>query len=127
MIDVTIPVILDYLFSNHGRVTPAMLHHEKKQVKKMFYDPQHPVDFMFNKVEDPLDLSIAASANFSEQQLINIAYVLLTSTGKYQHYISEWSRLALEQNTWAHFKTRFRQAHQELKELGDLQVKDTPF
>ena len=31
VIDVTIPIILDYLFNNHGRVTPAILHHEKKK------------------------------------------------------------------------------------------------
>ena len=61
-----------------------MLHHEEKQVKEMFYDPQHLVDVVFNKAKDLLDLSIAARANFSEQQLINISYVLLTSTGKYQ-------------------------------------------
>ena len=126
-IDVTIPVILDYLFTNHGRVTPAMLHHGEKQVKEMYYDPQHPVDVIFNKVEDLLDLSIAARADFTEQQLINIVYVLLTATSKYQHYIREWSRLDPEEKTWTNFKTYFRRAHQELKESGDLQIKDTTF
>lgn len=29
-IDATIPVILDYLFSNHGKVMPAMLQQEEK-------------------------------------------------------------------------------------------------
>ena len=37
-INVSIPVIFDYLFSNHDRVTPAMLHDEEKEVKEMFYD-----------------------------------------------------------------------------------------
>ena len=126
-INVTIPVILDYLFSNHGRVTPSMLQHEEKQVKEIYYDPQHPVDVIFNKVEDLLDLSIAARADFTEQQLINIAYVLLSANRKYQHYIREWSRLDAAEKTWTHFKTHFRRAHQELKESADLQVKDTPF
>ena len=43
-IDVSIPVIIDYLFSNYGRVTPAILQHEEKLVKEMFYDPTHPID-----------------------------------------------------------------------------------
>ena len=124
-IDVSIPVIIDYLFSNHGRVTPAMLHHEEMSVKEMFYEPTHPIDVIFNKVEDPSDLSIAARADYTEQQLINIAYVIINSTGKYQPYIREWSRLPQEQKTWPHFKTHFCQAHQELKEAGDLQVRDT--
>ena len=126
-IDVSIPVIIDYLFSSHGRVTPAMLHHEEKTVKEMFYDPTHPVDVIFNKVEDLSDLSVAARADFTEQQLINIAYVIINNTGKYQPYIREWSRLPPAQKTWTHFKTHFRQAHQELKEAGDLQIRDTQF
>ena len=56
-IDVTIPVILDYLFSNHGQVTPAMFQQGEKTVKEMFYDLTHPVDVLFNKVEDLLDFS----------------------------------------------------------------------
>lgn len=126
-IDGTIPVILDYLFSNHGRVTPAMLHHEEKLVKEMHYDPAHPIDVIFNKVEDLSDLSSAARADFTEQQLINIAYVIINKTGKYQAYIREWSRLQAAQQTWAHFKTHFRQAHQELKEAGDLTVRESQF
>ena len=126
-IDGSIPVIMDYLFSNHGRVTPAMLHAEEKEVKEMFYDPAHPIDVIFNKVEDLSDLSAAARADFTEQQLINIAYVIITKTGKYQHYIREWSRLQPAQQSWANFKTQFRQAHQELKESGDLEVRESQF
>ena len=93
----------------------------------MFYDPMHPVDVIFKKVEDLSNLSIAARADFSEQQLINIAYFILNNMGKYQIYIHKWSRLQADQKTWANFKTQFRQAHQELKEAEDLQVRDTQF
>ena len=126
-IDVAIPVILDYLFTNHGRVSPAMLQAEEKAVKEMYYDITHPIDVIFNKVEDLNDLSIAARADYSEQQLINIAYVIINNTAKYQHYIRDWSRLPPIQKTWGNFKTHFRRAHQELKETGDLQVRDTTF
>ena len=33
-----------------------MLHHEEKQVKEMIYDPTHPVDKIFHKIEDLSDL-----------------------------------------------------------------------
>ena len=126
-IDGSIPVIIDYLFSTHDRVTPAMLHEEEKQVKDMFYDPAHPIDIIFNKVEDLSDFSTAARADFTEQQLINIAYVIISKTGKYQPYIREWTRFPHNQQTWANFKTHFRQAHQELKEAGDLTIRETQF
>ncbi len=94
-IDATIPAILDYLFSNHGKVIPVMLQQEEKNVKEMFYDPTHPVDVIFKKLGDFLDFSVAANADYSEQQLINIAYLILNNTSKYQHYIQEWP-----QNIW---------------------------
>ena len=31
-----------------------IIQHEEKLVKKMFYDPTHPIDVIFNKVEDLL-------------------------------------------------------------------------
>ena len=126
-IDVTIPVILDYLFSNHGHVTPTMLLQEEKLVKEMFYDPTHPIDVIFNKVEDLSNLAAAARADYTERQLINISYVIINTTGKYQPYIREWSRLTQDQHAWANFKTHFRRAHQELKEAGDLKIRDTQF
>ena len=104
-----------------------MLQAEEKAVKEMYYDVTHPIDIIFNKVEDLNDLSIAAHADYTEQQWINIAYVIINNTTKYQHYIRDWTRLPPVQKTWGNFKTHFRRAHQELKETGDLQVRETTF
>ena len=96
-------------------------------MKEMFCNPTHLVDVIFNKLEDLLDFSVAAHTDYSEQQLINIAYGILNNTSKYQHYIQEWSRMPAACRSWANFKTHFHQAHQELCESGDLQVRDTHF
>ena len=88
-----------------------MLQNEEKLVKEMYYDPTHSIDVIFNKVEDLSDLSVAARANFTEPQLINIAFVILNTTEKYQPYIREWAHLPPDQKTWANFKTHSRQAH----------------
>ena len=69
-INVMISVVINHLFSNHSCVTPAMLQHQEKLVIEMYCNPMHPVNVIFNKLEDLLDLSIAASTDFSEQQLI---------------------------------------------------------
>ena len=59
----------------------------------MFYDPTYPVDAIFNKVEDHSDLATVARASYTDQQFINISYVIINNTGKYQPYNREWSRL----------------------------------
>ena len=63
-----------------------MLQYKDKQVKDVFYATMYPVNVIFNKVEDLSNLWVAAWADFSEQQLINIAYAIWNNTGKYQIY-----------------------------------------
>ena len=53
--------------------------------------------------------------------------MIINITGKYQPYIREWSRLQVDQQSWANFKTHFRQVHQKLREAGDIQIRDTQF
>lgn len=83
------------------------------------------LDYLFSN--NGRDLSVAARANLIEPQLINIAYVILNTTGKYQPYIREWTYLSPNQKTWANFKMHFFQAHLELKEAGGLQLCETQF
>lgn len=64
----------------------------------MIYVPTHLKDVVFNKVEDLLDLLIAAEADFTAQQLINIVYVILNHTDKYQQYIQDWLNLPKQKN-----------------------------
>ena len=47
--DVTIPIILDYLFTNHGHMSPAMLQLEEKALKEMHYDITHPIDVILTR------------------------------------------------------------------------------
>ena len=44
--------------------------------------------------------------------------------------ITEWNRsvcVAPVRNAWMNFKTHFRNAYNELKEVGELHVADSPF
>ena len=67
-----------------------MLQEEEKVVKEMAHDTKDPVDVIVNKVEDLLDPPVAAYTYFPKQ-LINIAYIVLKNSRKYQMYIKELS------------------------------------
>jgi len=122
---VPINQILQFLFSIHGKVSAAKLMDAELLVRQTVFHPTHPIDVIFNKVEDLLDLSIAAQADYTSQQLINIAYVIINKTGKFSNDIREWNKLPLR--TWANFKNHFRIAQDELREVGDLELRDTPY
>ena len=126
---ITVPLdqIIEYLFVNYGRLTPAQLHHEEQQLTEWIYDPVLPIVVVFNKIDDLLDLATAAGSPYSVQQIINFGYLILNKTGKFNQGIREWNRLLPAQKTWATFQTHFTTEYQALRETGELTNKDSTF
>jgi len=119
--------IMEYLFRNFGRVTPAKLADEEQQLLAWVYDPTLPIVLLYNKIDDLMDLANAAGSPYSAQQVINLGYLLLNKTGKFHTGIREWNRIPQDQQTWDAFQMHFSQAHRELRESGELEMRDTPF
>ena len=80
-----------WLSIHKSRFFLAILQEEEKVVGDMAHDPKYPVDVIVNKVEDLLDPHVAAYTYFIVLQLINIAYIILKDTRKYQMHIKELS------------------------------------
>ena len=74
-----------------------------------------------------MDLTNATGSPYSAQQIINLAYILLNNTGKFTTGIREWNCITQAQRTWDAFQMHFSQAHWELCESGELEVRETPF
>ena len=119
--------IIDFLFRNFGRVTPANLADAEQQLLAWSFDPNLPIVLLYNKIDDLMDLANAAGSPYSAQQIINLAYILLNKTGKFTTRIREWNRIPQAQRTWDAFQMHFSQAHRELRESGELEIRETPF
>ena len=119
--------IIEYLFRNYGRVTPAHLVNEEQQLLAWSYDPSLPIVLLFNKINDLMDLANAAGSPYSAPQVINMGYILINKTGKFSTGIREWNCIPQAQRTWDAFQTHFTQAHRELRESGELEFRETPF
>ncbi len=126
---ITLPLneIIDFLFRNYGRVTPAKLVEEEQQLLAWSFDPSLPIVLLFNRIDDLMDLANAAGSPYSAQQVINLGYIIVNKTGKFSTGIREWNRVPHNQRTWEAFCTHFSQAHRELRESGELEIRDTPF
>ena len=74
-----------------------------------------------------MDLANAAGSPYSAQQVINLGYIIINKTGKFSTGIREWNRVPHNQRTWEAFCTHFSQAHRELRESGELEIRETPF
>ena len=119
--------VLEYLFCNYGRVTPAHLVHDEQQLTNWSYDPTLPIGLVFNKVDDLIDLVHTAGLIYSAQQILNFAYLLLNKTGKFTHGIRDWNRLQQDQKTWDNFQTHFSTEHHTLRESCELDTRHSLF
>ena len=93
----------------------------------MVYDPQHPIDGIFIAIDELVNYSEAAEAAYSQPQCINLAYRILNKTGLFQRWILDWNNRPAIQKTWTNFKIHFRRAHQQLKETGNLQARNSVY
>jgi hypothetical protein len=119
--------VLTFLFLAYCKVTSTMLDDHETKAKQMTYDPQHPVDIVFNAIEDLHDLSHAANSVYTQQQLINMGHNKFLKTGTFKSAIRDWNKRPQVERTWVNFKAQFRQAQQELKETNGLEVGNAGF
>ena len=124
-----IPAILTFLLNTHGNISPDTITTKELEVKNMEYEAEsEPIDNIFTKIEELVEFASAAGAPYSRPQIINIAYVILKRLRIFNSSITKWNkeiRATPALNTWVHFKTFFREAYEDLREVGELRIADT--
>ena len=121
----SIPEIFDYLFETYGDVTPQELRHLTAQVESLTLPPTEPVDTIFTEIEDPGTIAELAHAPMTEQQKINMGYLLLQQTQVYSTALNRWNQKDRADQTWANFQTHFRDAQKSLRRTGALTVHES--
>ena len=121
----SIPSIFTYLFETYGDVTPQELRQLTAQVEQMNFPPNEPVDTLFTEIDDLATIAELAKAPMSEQQKINMAYLLIQQAQVYSTALNNWNQQDQDAQTWESFKTHFREAQKSLRRTGALTIKDT--
>jgi hypothetical protein len=121
----TVYDILQYLQDTHGRVSPQMIDDREQELRNMNYNTAHPIDTIFNTVEDFVEYASLGHQDTSAAQMIGKAYNILNKTRRYKLAITEWNRNPPAEKTWANFKTHFRRAHQEFRETTDVTLEES--
>ena len=75
-----------------------------------------PLTVLWNQIEDLKELAEHIKAPISDNQCSNFALRKLIQTKAFPEEIKKWNNL--HNKTWNVFKTYFRKAQQDLKELG---------
>jgi hypothetical protein len=112
-----IRALLLHLFTTYGKVTPQQIMSKEHELATMHYDLSHPVDIVFNAIEDLSELAAHARQPMSQMQLINLAYVIFAKQPILLQDLRTWNRLPLADRTWPNMKTHLRDAQDDLSAL----------
>ena len=120
-----IPEIFEYLFETYGDVSPQELRMLTSQVEALTFPPNEPVDTIFAEIDELATIAELAKAPMTEQQKINMGYLLLQKAQIYSNALNKWNQKEQAEQTWENFKTHFRSAQKALRRTGTLTVQET--
>jgi hypothetical protein len=115
--------MIKHLFDTHGKITPQQVTTKQLNIYNMVFSIALPVDVVFNAVEDLVDLAEHAGSALTDQQMIDLAYQVLSKETLLRDDLRLWNRKPQADKTWANMLTHFRTAQTDLQSLptsGDL-------
>jgi HPt (histidine-containing phosphotransfer) domain-containing protein len=116
----SIPEIFEHLYKSYGTISLAEFYEKQQQLEDAPLDLQVPLTVLWNKIEDLQELAEHIQSPISDTQCINMAMRKLIQAKVFTEDLKKWNHL--QDKSWPIFKTHFRKAQQDLKDLGGLQV-----
>ena len=117
LIEDDVPTVLDYLFTSYGKVTAEEVKEEENMVLNISFNPADPMVTIFRPIEQLQKKAVAAGIKYSNEQLLEIGLSLIRNTRDFEKALGEWNQKIPTDKTWENFKSHFRSAQVELKEI----------
>ena len=115
LIEDDIPTVLDYLFTNYGKVTSVEVKEAESEVLNLQFNPADPMITIYRPIEQLQKKASESGIPYSDEQIMEFGLTLVRNTRDFEKAIGEWN--AAPNKTWALFKTHFRDAQMELKDI----------
>jgi hypothetical protein len=114
-LNVTTKEILTHLYNQYARISAADLQ-DNDVAFKTAYDPNLPIETLFDQVENAVDFAAAGNTPYSPEQVVATAYQLIFATGLFLDDCKVWKRQLDNYKTWANFKRDFTLSHRDFRE-----------
>jgi hypothetical protein len=108
--------MLDHLFETYGKITAVDLEINFEHMRRA-WDPQHPVESIFKKIQDCPKYSEAGGVLIGHPQQINVGYANISKTGHFMSACRRWNKTHTIEKTWTQFKSYFTAAHHHHKQM----------
>jgi hypothetical protein len=108
--------MLDHLFDTFGNITAVDLEMNFEHMRRA-WDPQQPVETLFNQIQDCADYSEAGGVPIGHSQHINAGYEKIFATGHFVSACRRWNEKPSAEKNWTHFKSHFAAAQRQYKQM----------
>ena len=92
--------VLTHLQDNYSQLMPHKIIERKDIVKKTTYNPQEPIATILSAVKELLEFANIAGTLYTQLQAVNISYMIVHRTDKFELAIREWNCIPATQKTW---------------------------
>jgi hypothetical protein len=108
--------MLDQLFETNGSITAVDLKINFEN-RRRAWDPQQPVESLFNQTQDCADYSEAGGVLIGHPQHINVGYAKMFETGNFMSACRQWNEKHNIEKSWTQFKSHFAATHRQHKQM----------
>jgi hypothetical protein len=112
--NVSIEVLLQYLFDEYGDITPVDLRANAKRLDEE-WDPSQPIQTLYSRIKEIQTYAQAGNRTFTDQQIVDAAYTIIYKTGVYYDDCDDWLETTPQHQTWINFQKHFNAAHRKAK------------
>jgi hypothetical protein len=114
-LNVTTNQLLQHLYTEYARISASDLLANDVKFKTP-YDPNLPIESLFEQIEDAVDYAAAGNTPYTAPQVLACAFQLVFATGMFLEDCKLWKRRAADYKTYPQFKLDFAVSHRELRE-----------
>jgi hypothetical protein len=108
--------MLDHLFETYDNITAFDLEINFEHMRRA-WDPQQPVETLFEQIQDCADYSEAGGVPIGPSQQITVGYENIFATGHFMSAFRRQNEKPAADKTWTHFKSHFAAAHRQHKQV----------
>ena len=117
LIEEDIPTVLEYLFSNYGKVPTRQVKEKEQEVLSTPFVPSDPMITIFRPIEQLRNLAKIAKIPYTESQIVDFGIQLIKNTRDFETALGDWNRKLQHNKSWDEFKEHFQIAQSTLKDI----------
>jgi len=123
----TISEIFHFFYTRYGKIKSSTVREREDELLTTPVDLDLPIIILFDDIEDFRVLAQSAKVAKSSDQIMDLTITILKNCGCFTNALIAWKNLPQADKTWARLRTHFDKAHEDLQDVSDLPIGQTPF